>query len=79
MQLRAGDYDAIHASGAVTLGGSLDVTLGSGFLPTPGSSFEIITGATVAHRFDRVRLPVLPSGSLHVVYQADRVVIVCNP
>jgi hypothetical protein len=79
VQLRAGDQDAVHATGALTLGGSLDVTLSPGFVPTPGSSFEILKGLTVVPPFHRVRVPTLPSGSLHVMYQSDRVVIVCNP
>jgi hypothetical protein len=79
VQLRAGDFDAVHATGAVTLGGALDVMLEAGFVPTPGSTFEILTGSAVTSAFHRVTLPTLPSGTLSVIYLSDRVRVVCSP
>jgi len=36
------EYDQLLVSGSVTLGGTLDVTTGNGFTPTPGNAFQII-------------------------------------
>jgi hypothetical protein len=42
------DYDQLSASGSITLGGTLDVSLASGYTPVAGQSFTIVnnTGTT---------------------------------
>jgi hypothetical protein len=79
VQLRPAGHDTLAVSGDAILGGILDVSLEAGFVPAPGASFEILTAATLTPPFQQVVLPAVPSGTLHVVYLPDRVVITCDP
>ncbi len=47
----AGGYGQLAAQGAVTLDGTLAVSLASGFLPISDSSFPVVTGASVTGQF----------------------------
>jgi hypothetical protein len=76
VQLRADGADAVHVTGALALGGSLDVTLENGFKPMPGGSFDVLSASEVMSAFGHVGLPFVTSGSLHVQYLRDRVRIV---
>ncbi len=44
-------FDKVAATGAVTLGGALQVLLDGSFTPTAGDSFTVLTGASVAGAF----------------------------
>ncbi|RME40246.1 MAG: hypothetical protein D6788_03745 [Planctomycetota bacterium] len=63
--------DHLTVSGAVILGGTLDVVRLGGYTPPPGTSVEIISAASVTGRFDTV----LGAGPLDVIYTADRVLL----
>jgi hypothetical protein len=71
-----GQYDAIHHSGVATLGGTLDVSLISGFAPSIGDTFEIVTASAISGMFDIESLPTLAGGlSLDVTYNTTNVVL----
>ncbi len=54
--------DLLSATGLATLGGSLDVSLGSGFLPYTGEAFQLLSFGSETGRFASVTLPTLPPG-----------------
>ena len=56
----ATQYDQLLVTGAVHLGGALDVSLVGGFTPASGDSFDVITWTTHTSTFDTVNLPTLP-------------------
>ncbi len=45
IDFRSGQFDQIEVSGAVTLGGTLDLSFLGGSLPTPGVSYSILTAS----------------------------------
>jgi hypothetical protein len=55
-------YDQFEVLGALTLGGSLDVSLIDGFLPTLGQTFDLLDWESASGVFANVRLPALTSG-----------------
>ena len=57
------DYDQLAVTGAVTFGGTLDVSLIPDFTPTADQSFMIMTYASHTGEFDSLNLPSL-SGDL---------------
>jgi cyclophilin family peptidyl-prolyl cis-trans isomerase len=66
IQLRGTTADTQHDRVVVTdgalLGGDLDVSLISGFVPAAGNSFTILTANVIADSFDNLRLPLLGPG-----------------
>lgn len=61
------DYGKFKKTSSLTLGGSLEVTLGSGFMPALGNSFQLIewggpSGSGLIGTFEALRLPPLASG-----------------
>lgn len=73
-------YDQLNhilGAGIAQLGGTLEVSLVGGFVPTVGQSFQIITGiGGVQNTFDDERLPSLGSGlSWNTVYGANSVLL----
>lgn len=54
-------YDAITA-GSIRYGGTLQLSLLSGFTPALGNSFDLIDGATESGTFASLNLPALSSG-----------------
>ena len=67
------NYDRIHhvlSSGVADLGGTLDVQLTSGFTPSAGDTFEIITAIEVRDTFGSVALPSL-AGNLQWILDYD--------
>lgn len=58
---RGAQYGAIPASGNVSLGGSLIVSL-NGFTPMAGNSFDILDWGSLAGTFSTVQLPSLSAG-----------------
>ena len=58
----AGSFDTLTATGAVTLGGALNVTLVNSFSPVVGNTFTIITAGSVTNKFGSANLPALTAG-----------------
>jgi hypothetical protein len=56
------EYDQLVVTGSATLAGRLRVTLPTGFTPTNGQAFLVLTAAAVQGLFTTVDLPTLPSG-----------------
>jgi hypothetical protein len=52
-------YDQIQASGALTLGGILNVSLINGFTPVSGTSFDLLDWGTLSGKFSGLQLPSL--------------------
>ncbi len=57
-------YDQVHVTGQLSLGGALNVSLINGFSPMAGDSFDILDWGTRSGTFSSVQLPVLDSGPL---------------
>lgn len=57
------EYDQLHVTGSLSLGGTLAVSLLNGFAPEAGNSFDILDWGTTDGAFDTVNLPAL-SGTL---------------
>ncbi len=55
-------YDQVLASGALTLDGTLEVSLLNGFAPTSGQSFNLFDWTSVSGAFDTLTLPALAGG-----------------
>ncbi|WP_298496139.1 T9SS type A sorting domain-containing protein [uncultured Algibacter sp.] len=51
------NYDTVFSYEAITLGGTLDVSLLNGFTPAAGDSFTIITASSITGTFDTANLP----------------------
>ena len=56
---RGSQYDAIMSSGAVSLNGTLDVSLTNGFTPAVGNTFDILDWGTLSGTFSSLQLPSL--------------------
>ncbi|MGH7973837.1 MAG: hypothetical protein ACREIC_34400, partial [Limisphaerales bacterium] len=52
-----GQYGQLAVNGAATLSGSLNVTLGNGFVPAPGDKFPVLTSSGLSGVFDQVSVP----------------------
>jgi hypothetical protein len=59
---RGSAYDAIVASGNLSLGGALQLSLINGFLPEFGQSFDILDWNTISGEFSSLVLPSLSAG-----------------
>jgi hypothetical protein len=59
---RGTQYDAIEASGLLTLSGTLHVSLIDSFSPSIGDTFHILDWATIAGHFSSLQLPNLDGG-----------------
>src|SRR5262249_1443813 len=55
-------YDAILASGKLSLGGTLAVSLINSFAPVAGNSFDLFDWGTLAGTFTSLQLPPLAGG-----------------
>ncbi len=55
-------YDQVHVNGALTLSGTLAVSLINGYSPTAGASFDILDWSSLAGTFSALQLPALPGG-----------------
>ena len=59
-------YDRLAATGAVTLGGTLNIGLINAFVPAIGDTFTVTTYGSRTGSFVTTNLPTLPSGSWSV-------------
>lgn len=64
LDLTADAADAVQASGAVVLDGTLELVYPTEHLPAPGSTFEIISGTSVSGSFAAVRVVNAPPDRL---------------
>jgi hypothetical protein len=68
----AGQFDVINHSGTATLGGALNVSLLSGFTPTAGNTFQIMTATGgIVGTFASASLPVLSGLMWQLDYQPN--------
>ncbi len=59
---RGTEYDAVNVTGALGLGGTLQVTWWDDFYAGMGDSFDILDWQSVLGTFDTLNLPALPRG-----------------
>lgn len=64
------DYDLLTSTGPVLLGGTLNVSLLGGFVPSIGNTFTILSATSVTGNFSTQNLPSLPSDRHWVVQYA---------
>ena len=60
--VRKTGFDWLSVSGALTLGGNLDISLLGGFAPQLGHSFDLFDAASTAGAFSLINLPSLTAG-----------------
>ena len=75
MQLGALNFSRLQISGTATLGGMLDISGVSGYLPQLGDQFEIITASTVAGAFVLPVTDDISGFDFTVTYDSDRVIL----
>jgi hypothetical protein len=56
------EHDRLVVTGTATLGGMLNVSLTSGFVPAPGNSFTVLTAGSLVSDFATLELPMLAAG-----------------
>lgn len=66
-----GEFDRIVSSGAVTLGGTLQVDLLGGFEPIVGDTFDILIGSSVSSNFVSTLFPVFGGRTFDVLLGTD--------
>ena len=59
---RGAQYDDIISGGAISLNGTLQITLINGFTPTAGNSFGFLDASSLTGAFTSLQLPALSSG-----------------
>lgn len=76
IELTATNFGTLDVGGIATLAGTLDVTIGDSFHPTPGDSFTVITAQEIIGSFNQANLPVTAAGvAWHVDYQSTTVAV----
>ena len=55
-------YDQLHVTGQLSLGGTLEVSLVDGFAPAAGNTFDILDWGTLSGTFATLHLPTLAAG-----------------
>ncbi len=55
-------YDQLHVTGQLSLGGELQVVTLPGFTPSLGNSFDIMDWGTLSGKFSELSLPSLSTG-----------------
>jgi hypothetical protein len=56
------EYDQLHVTGQLSLGGILQVFLIDGFTPASGQSFDVLDWSSLTGTFDAIQLPSLTGG-----------------
>jgi hypothetical protein len=75
----ATSFDRVDGSGAITLDGTLAVTLAPGYVPTVGTSFEFARGSSVGGRPHTIVLPASIVADARVEVLADRARLSITP
>jgi hypothetical protein len=57
-----GDFDQVHVAGALSLDGTLEVSLIDGFAPELGHTFDVLDWNSLTGAFSTIVLPTLPGG-----------------
>ena len=57
-------FDQLHITGAAHLGGTLTVSLSGGFVPAPGTTYDLLSATSINGMFAALDLPTLPGGEL---------------
>ena len=74
--LPGSQYDKITASGTATLGGTLDIDLIDGFIPSPGNAFQFLTAAGgINGNFGSAALPELSGANWQLEYNPTSVLL----
>ncbi|MBK8566446.1 MAG: hypothetical protein IPN76_24700 [Saprospiraceae bacterium] len=68
------DYDVLFGSTTLSVGGTLNVSLINGFLPSPGQSFTIVNAASRTGFFTTVNYPTVPGIAWTTSYTATSVI-----
>jgi hypothetical protein len=72
-------HDQLVVNGAATLNGTVDVSLTTGFTPTPNQQFTILTAGSVTGTFQNITFPNLGAGNgFSAVYEANSVKLQYN-
>ena len=69
---RGTQFDAMDVAGKLTFGGTLNVTLISGWVPALGDSYNLFDWGTTAGNFTTINLPALPAGRF---WRTDRLYV----
>jgi len=74
-----GEYDSLSIGGAATLGGTLEVVLSNGYVPSPGDSFTFLMADSITGEFSNIILPPNAGDAIfNVVINDDFAVITIN-
>ena len=68
-------YSQLQVGGTASLAGTLTVTLASGFIPTIGSTFTVLTGAAVTGTFSNSTIAINGTEHFNVSYTSTGVVL----
>jgi fibronectin-binding autotransporter adhesin len=68
-------YSQLQLSGTATLAGTLTVALASGFTPTVGSSFTLLTAASISGTFSNSTIAINSTEHFNVTYTSTGVVL----
>lgn len=74
-------YDQVNVTGAVGLGGTLQIVLINDFIPSPGATFDFLTFGSVAGQFSQITGPFDFGGTglyFEVIQQSDRLQLVAS-
>jgi len=71
----ASGYDQLEVSGPATLGGAIDLSVIEPFDPPSGSSYVVLTAASVSGTFDVVTTPDLAGRAVEVVVEDTEVTV----
>jgi hypothetical protein len=72
-------HDQLVVSGAANLNGTVDVSLSTGFTPTPNQQFTILSAGSVTGTFQNITFPDLgPGNGFSAVYEANNVKLQYN-
>ena len=69
------DYDQVIVAGNALLGGTLNVSLPTAFVPLPGDSFTILTAGSISGTFAIVNFPTIPNGVFNITYTSTEVIL----
>lgn len=76
----AASFDRIDGNGVVQVAGTIAINLVDGYVPPPGTSFDLITGSTVGGNMQRVELPpALAAYDVRIEFPGDRMRLTLVP
>lgn len=76
----AASFDRIDGNGVVQVAGTIAINLVGGYVPPPGTSFDLITGSAVGGNMQRVELPpALAAYDVRIEFPGDRMRLTLVP